>query len=78
MNLSIPISDNELKLIIDVCKEEVERCREARNLFKMAADEHEASLRRQRQSNKLLNRLVKHAIKTGNEFNPMAIRPELN
>lgn len=78
MNLSIPISERELKLIMDVCKEEVERCQVERQLFKMAADDHEKSLRREKQSIKLLNRLVVCAIKTGNEFNPMAIRPELN
>ena len=78
MNLSIPISEEELKLIMDVCKEEAERCQVERQLFKITADDHEKSLKRQKQSIKLLNRLVKHVIKTGNEFNPMAIRPELN
>ena len=78
MNLSIPISNEELKLIMDVCKEEVERCQVERKLFDLEVGDHEKSLKRQKQAINLLNRLVVCAIKTGNEFNPVAIRPELN
>ena len=78
MNLSIPISNEELKLIMDVCKEEVERCQVERKLFDLEVVDHEKSLKRQKQAINLLNRLVVCAIKTGNEFNPVAIRPELN
>ena len=63
---------------MDVCKEEVERCQVERQLFKLAVDDHEKSLRRQKEAIKLLNRLAVCAIKIGNEPNPMAIRPELN
>ena len=78
MSISIPISNDELQLVIEVCKEEVERCQVERQLFKLAVDDHEKSLRRQKEAIKLLNRLVVCAIKTGNEFKSVATRPELN